>query len=394
MRIRISKELIPWGMAAGRAALGPILIAGAACSWNGVTLAGIVVTALVSDIYDGVLARRWGCDTAGVRLFDSMADTVFYLCTGVALWIGQPQVWRSYGGLLVALLGLEVVRFAFDLVKFGKPASYHSYLAKLWGLVMAIAVVGVFAMHRSNVLVPAALVLGILCDLEGLAMSVVMPVWRKDIKTLRAALNFRRQRVESGALWRFRSRRRSFGKGRNLAIGGSFVVGLVFALGLVLATPAFAVEAGQVAYTGGSLSVAPGTIGSFDLTSSTALAFKYAGPGASANEVAIEYKNIRGYSYTSEVAYHLGVLPAIAVGLLKSRERRHFLTIRYVDSADVAQAAVFEVAKSDPTALLAVLRARAPQACGSPMLNCGRGQVRPGGDVAPGQQGATPAPRF
>ena len=163
----------------------------------------------------------------------------------------------------------------------------------------------------------------------------------------------------------------------------------------VAVTPAFAVEAGQVAYTGGSLSVAQGTIGSFDLTSPTALVFKYAGPGASANEVAIEYKNIRGYSYTSEVAYHLGVLPAIAVGLLKSRERRHFLTIRYVDSADVAQAAVFEVAKSDPPALLAVLRARAPQACGSPMLNCGYGQGnRPAGNVAPVQQSVTPAPRF
>jgi CDP-diacylglycerol--glycerol-3-phosphate 3-phosphatidyltransferase len=296
MRMNFGKQHIPWVMAAARAALGPVLIAGTACSWNGFALAGMVVGALVSDIYDGVLARRWRCDTAGVRLFDSMADTVFYLCTAIALWLSEPRLWRSYGGLLVVLLGMEAVRVAFDLVKFGRPASYHSYLAKLWGLVMAVGVIAVFALDRSNVLVPVALVLGILCNVEGLAMAVV---------------------------------------------------------------------------------------------------FKYAGPGASANEVAIEYKNIRGYSYTSEVAYHLGVLPAIAVGLLKSRERRHFLTIRYLDSADVAQAAVFEVAKSDPQALLAVLRARAPQACGSPMLNCGYGQGnRPGGSVAPGQQSAAQAPKF
>src|SRR5882757_11161806 len=187
MLFGLRRQHIPWALAAGRAALGPVLIAGEACGWNGITLAGMVVTALVSDIFDGVLARRWRCDTAGVRLFDSMADTVFYLCTAVALLVSQPQLWRSYGGLLVALLGLEAVRFAFDFAKFGRPASYHSYLAKLWGLVMAIAVVGVFALHRSNALVPAALVLGILCNVEGLAMSVVMPVWRKDIKTIRAA---------------------------------------------------------------------------------------------------------------------------------------------------------------------------------------------------------------
>src|SRR5882757_8299276 len=150
MRMKIRKQHIPWAMAAARAALGPVLIAGTACSWNGLTLAGVVVTALVSDIYDGVLARRWRCDTAGVRLFDSMADTVFYLCTAVALWIGQPQLWRSYRGLLIALLGLEAVRFGFNFAKFGRPASYHSYLAKLWGLVMAIAVIEMFALHRSN----------------------------------------------------------------------------------------------------------------------------------------------------------------------------------------------------------------------------------------------------
>jgi len=199
MRINFRKQQIPWAMASARAALGPLLIAGAACSWNGATLAGIVVAALVSDIYDGVLARRWQCDTAAVRLFDSMADTVFYLCTAAALWIGQPQLWRSYRGLLVGLLALEAVRFAFDFAKFGRPASYHSYLAKTWGLVMALAVVAAFALHRSNVLIPAALVLGILCDLEGLAMSLVMPVWRKDIKTLREAWCVRKQMLENRA---------------------------------------------------------------------------------------------------------------------------------------------------------------------------------------------------
>ena len=50
--------------------------------------------------------------------------------------------------MLVVLLGMEAARFAFDFVKFGRPASYHSYLAKLWGLVMAVAVIGVFALDR------------------------------------------------------------------------------------------------------------------------------------------------------------------------------------------------------------------------------------------------------
>jgi CDP-diacylglycerol--glycerol-3-phosphate 3-phosphatidyltransferase len=193
MRIQLRKQGIPWAMAAGRAALGPVLIAGAACSWNGVTLAAMVVTALLSDIFDGVLARRWGCDTAGVRLFDSMADTVFYLCVAAALWIGQPEVWRHYAGLLIPLLSLEALRFGWDFAKFGKPASYHSYLAKSWGLTMAVGVVAVFGLHHASPILSFALVLGIACNLEGLAMSVVLPVWRKDVKSLHAAWCLRRE---------------------------------------------------------------------------------------------------------------------------------------------------------------------------------------------------------
>jgi CDP-diacylglycerol--glycerol-3-phosphate 3-phosphatidyltransferase len=178
-------------MAVARAALGPVLIAGALCAWNPLTLAGTVVVALLSDIFDGVLARRWGSDTPGVRLFDTMADTVFYLCTAVALWIAHPDALRHNARMLAVLMLLEGARLGVDLTKFGKPASYHSYLAKTWGLVMAIAVTATFVTPRGTVLLPIALGLGIACNLEGLAMSVILPLWRKDVKGLRAAWRIR-----------------------------------------------------------------------------------------------------------------------------------------------------------------------------------------------------------
>lgn len=359
------KRIIPWMMAGARAALGPVLIAGAECGWNGWTLAGLVVAALVSDVFDGVLARRWECDTDGVRLFDSMADTVFYLCTAVALWVRAPQIWRSYGLLLVCLLAMEALRFGFDFVKFGKPASYHSYFAKAWGLVMAAAVVAAFAIGRGSALVSVALGTGILCDAEGLAMSVMMPVWRKDVKTLGVAWRFRREVMESVAARRamrcWRERRRVIFTG---------FLGMVFCVGMI--APAFAVEAGQVAYTGGTLPVSKGTIGMLDTRSPTALVFKYGGTGTG-GQVEIAYAKIINFETTSPVAHHLGLLPAIAVGLVRPRVRRHFFAIRYRDSSDVMQVVVFEVPKSDPLVLLEVLRGRAAQVCGTQKVRCGIG---------------------
>jgi phosphatidylglycerophosphate synthase len=365
MRIKATKELIPWAMAAGRAGLGPVLIAGAVCSWNGFALTGIVITALVSDIYDGVFARRWRCNPAAVRLFDSMADTVFYLCTAAALWVYQPQMWHHYAGLFVSLLAFEAARFVLDFLKFGKPASYHSYLAKTWALVMAIAVVGVFVLHRENALAPLALVLGILCDLGGFLMSLIMPEWRKEIKTLRTAWNLRNATrhqefisLPANAI-RVRDGQNPRRNMRGRLVGGSSI----FVLSTLFTVPTFAVEAGQVMYTSGTLTVAQGTIGSLDITVPATLVFKLPATSSGSGEIDIPYDKITGFVYRTEVAHHIGVLPAIAVSLVKRRERKHYFTINFNDSSGAAQVAIFEVPKQDPPALLATLRSRSPQAC-------------------------------
>jgi CDP-diacylglycerol--glycerol-3-phosphate 3-phosphatidyltransferase len=187
------KQQIPWLMATGRALLGPVLVIGEKCGWNGLTLAALIVTALLSDIFDGILARHWKCDTAGVRLFDSMADTVFYGCVLLAMWTGMPTMWAAHEKGIVALLAMEAINHGLGLAKFRKPPSYHSYLAKTFGLVLAAATVTVFATERANTLLTIALALGVASNVEGVAMSLLLPVWRRDVKTLAAAWRLRRK---------------------------------------------------------------------------------------------------------------------------------------------------------------------------------------------------------
>jgi CDP-diacylglycerol--glycerol-3-phosphate 3-phosphatidyltransferase len=191
IELRSAKERIPWLMAAARAMLGPVVILGERARWNGLTLAVLVVTALLSDIFDGVLARRWKCDTAAVRLFDSMADIVFYACCAVALWMRHPVLVRGLAVPIAAVVGLEALCLVTAFIKFGKLPSYHSYVAKIWGLVLAAALVAAFVTKHPVGLLVAALALGVLSNLEGLAMSLIIPVWRQDVKTLAEAWRLR-----------------------------------------------------------------------------------------------------------------------------------------------------------------------------------------------------------
>ena len=135
------------------------------------------------------------------------------------------------------------------------------------------------------------------------------------------------------------------------------VAGIV--LVLLLAANAFAVTGAEVAYVGGSVPVLKaGDTGEFDISPAREMVFISNG-----KSFPIAYDRIKKIEYRKQVAYHLGVAPAIVVGLIKQRERRHFFTLTYTDEAGVTQAVVFEVAKDAPQSLLAVFAARATKAC-------------------------------
>ena len=193
MRFPIRKELIPGAITGLRAALGPVMIAGAACNWSGVALACVAVSAAIGDIYDGRLARRWKCDSPRIRFFDTMADTFFYACVGVALWLCRPQILRASFGFIAAMLTVEGLRWLIEIVKYGKPASYHTHFARFWGVAMAVSVVAALAFQRGSLLLDASMLVGIACNLEGIAMSLALPGWTRDVPSFWVARALRQE---------------------------------------------------------------------------------------------------------------------------------------------------------------------------------------------------------
>lgn len=132
----------------------------------------------------------------------------------------------------------------------------------------------------------------------------------------------------------------------------------LLAICLLLVLPATAVDGDQVMYIGGTVpSLHAGVIGRLDTTSETSLIFEYSG-----TKLLIPYADIQSFEYSKEVTRHLGVMPAIAVGLVRIRKHRHYFRISYRASDNAPQVAVFEIPKHMPRTLEAVLRARSPQA--------------------------------
>lgn len=194
---------IPWWMVGCRAALGAAIAVAGRMAHPQAWLGGMVAAGFLSDVYDGLLARRWGTETPALRVADSAADTVFYLGVLAAIMERHWNVLRDRWLLLAVLITLEVLRALFDWIKFRRMASYHSYAAKAWGVLLALTVLATLCFDRGFWLVTLALSWGIFCDIEGLVMSMLLPEWTHDVKSLPRALTLRRQmRAGHGAATR------------------------------------------------------------------------------------------------------------------------------------------------------------------------------------------------
>ena len=182
---------VPMGLTVLRLLVAPVLVWLVYARAPGLVFAGVVLVAFVSDYFDGVIARRLGVASAELRHFDSRADLVFYATAAWAVWRLHPDVVRSVAIPALVIVGLDVVRHVFDFAKFGRDVAYHAWSSKVWGLSLALALVLLMGFGVSQPFIGITVILGLIAQIEGLLISVALPVWTHDVPTLIHALRIR-----------------------------------------------------------------------------------------------------------------------------------------------------------------------------------------------------------
>jgi len=185
------KLWLPASLVSFRAALGPGIIVTSLVSRSRWALIACIFLALLSDVFDGVLARQCHIDTENLRRWDTRADTLFYACVLVVVFLRYPVAVESRWLLIAALLTAELASHALAIAKFGRHASYHSLLSKIWGLLLASATIALLGFGVDNWFLDVAIAWGVLCNVQGLAMTLLLPVWQRDVLSIFHALRLR-----------------------------------------------------------------------------------------------------------------------------------------------------------------------------------------------------------
>ena len=174
-----------------RLALAPAFVAIALTRRGGILAATLLVVGFLSDVFDGVVARRFDVATATLRRLDSSVDTVFYLCVAYAAWRIAPAPLRAVRWGVTAVLATMALNYLVEWLRFRREASYHARSARLFGLVLFAALAWLLA-TGSGALLPAAIVCGLVSHFENLAITLILPRWHHDVPSAAHAWRIRR----------------------------------------------------------------------------------------------------------------------------------------------------------------------------------------------------------
>lgn len=184
-------RFIPPGLIACRFLLGPVLLIDALDGHTGIWFGIGLIIALMSDIFDGVIARRIGSATPKLRELDSWVDGWFCLCVAVCAWFAQRDTVITFAPLIIVWFATDSLALLLDWLKFRRFASYHAYSSKLAGLLLFIAIFVLFVFQGNNFLLGLALVAAIISHFERMIITAIMPRWTPDIPGFWKAMKLR-----------------------------------------------------------------------------------------------------------------------------------------------------------------------------------------------------------
>jgi len=138
---------------------------------------------LLSDLLDGFIARILDqTSDEGARL-DSYGDILTYLSTPLAAWWLWPDIIKEELYYIIAAIIIYVLPAFFSLAKFGKLASYHTWITKISAVLMSAGVVMLLGFEKP-LLFHMAICFLVLEMLENIAITVILPKPKSNIPSL------------------------------------------------------------------------------------------------------------------------------------------------------------------------------------------------------------------
>jgi CDP-diacylglycerol--glycerol-3-phosphate 3-phosphatidyltransferase len=159
---------------------------------------------LLSDVFDGIIARRLLVSSEKLRRMDSQTDLIFWLCIGWCSWVLNPEIILQNKFSILLIFVMEGLTYLFSIIKFGKETCTHALLSKFWGITLLIAFVSLIGFGQAGIPFYLAIVAGIIGHLDVYLIIYFLPKWVHDVPScyhaylIRKGVDFKRYKLFNG----------------------------------------------------------------------------------------------------------------------------------------------------------------------------------------------------
>lgn len=184
------KNHIPIALTALRVLLSPLIILLAIYDRHELIVI-IFWLAILTDIFDGIIARHLKISTPFLRRADTIADRIFWIAAIICIRILCPGFFSEKIMLILIVLAIEISSHLVSYIKFGREASTHNLLSKFWGILIVPAFSDVMFDCHSKWLFDVCLIAGAVARFESVLIMSVIRIWDCDIPSLVHAFRLR-----------------------------------------------------------------------------------------------------------------------------------------------------------------------------------------------------------
>lgn len=156
---------------------------------------------LLSDIFDGIIARNLNVSSAKLRRMDSQTDMLFWLSIGVSTYWLFPSLIISHKISIILIFLMEASCYIISFLKFGKETCTHAFLAKMWGLSLLTTFTFLLGFGIAGIPFYIALGLGFISHIDRILITLILPTWTHDIPSayhaylIRSGISFKKNKL-------------------------------------------------------------------------------------------------------------------------------------------------------------------------------------------------------
>ncbi|WP_298535311.1 CDP-alcohol phosphatidyltransferase family protein [uncultured Algibacter sp.] len=168
------------------------------------TILILMYLGLLSDILDGIIARKQNISSEKLRRMDSQTDMVFWLSMGFATWLLYPELIYDNGFAILVIISMEIMCYTISFIKFKKETCTHAFLSKLWAISLLVAFTSLIGFSHAGIPFAIAVILGFISYIDVVLIILILPKWTHDIPSayhaylVRKGIKFKRNEYLNG----------------------------------------------------------------------------------------------------------------------------------------------------------------------------------------------------